>query len=66
MRYHIQPRTLAVASDSHGSFDALEQILLENPKTDGFLFLGDGMREFEDLQGLYPNLPMVGDRKSVV
>lgn len=60
MRYHIQPRTLAVASDSHGSFDALEQILLENPKTDGFLFLGDGMREFEDLQGLYPNLPMVG------
>ena len=60
LHYHIQPRTLAVASDSHGDFNALEQILLENPNIDGLLFLGDGMREFEDLQGLYPNLPMVG------
>lgn len=60
MHYHIQPRTLAVASDSHGDFNALEQILLENPKIDGLLFLGDGIREFEDLQGLHPDLPMVG------
>ena len=60
MLYKPQPKVLAVTSDSHGDYDALEQVLLDNPNIDGLLFLGDGMREFEDLQGLYPNLPMVG------
>lgn len=56
---HLQ-RLLAVASDSHGNYNALEQLLMENPNIDGLLFLGDGMREFEDLQSVHPNLPMVG------
>ncbi len=56
---HLQ-RLLAVASDSHGNYNALEQLLMENPNINGLLFLGDGMREFEDLQSVHPNLPMVG------
>lgn len=60
MPYKVVPRLVAVASDSHGDFNALEQILEENPKADGFLFLGDGMREFEDFQHLHPELPMIG------
>jgi len=58
--YKPQPRILAVTSDSHGRYGALEQVLLDNPNIDGLLFLGDGMREFENLKNAYPNLPMVG------
>ena len=60
MLYKPQPKVLAVTSDSHGDYDALEQVLLDNPNIDGLLFLGDGMREFEDLQNVHPELPMVG------
>lgn len=60
MPYKHPHRLLAVASDSHGNYRALERLFMENPNIDGLLFLGDGMREFENLQNVHPNLPMVG------
>ncbi len=60
MPYKTQPRTLAIVSDSHGDYNGLERVLAENLRLDGLIFLGDGLREFEDLQSVHPLLPMVG------
>ena len=48
---------ILVISDTHGHFEALMNIL-ERHKADAELviFLGDGLREFEDVQALYPSL----------
>lgn len=56
----LSQKVLAVVSDSHGNFRALHRVMELHPQVDGLLFLGDGMREFEDLQSLYPALPMIG------
>ena len=53
-------KVIAVVSDSHGNFDALRQVVELHPEVDALLFLGDGMRDFEDLQALYPTIPMMG------
>lgn len=53
-------KTIAVVSDSHGNFDALHQVVQLHPELDALLFLGDGIRDFEDLQYLYPRIPMMG------
>ncbi len=53
-------KILAVVSDTHGNFNALQQVMERHPRLDALLFLGDGMREFEDIQSLYPAIPMMG------
>ena len=53
-------KVIAVVSDSHGNFDALRHVVEVNPNLDALLFLGDGYRDFEELQRLYPTLPMMG------
>ena len=43
-------------SDSHRDFDAMNRLVQKQlDSTDGFIFLGDGAREFEDMQSLYPS-----------
>ncbi len=48
---------ILVLSDTHGDFRTLWEII-EKHKNDAnlVLFLGDGIREFEDIQALYPGL----------
>lgn len=53
-------KLLLAVSDVHGNFDALHQVMLLHPQVDGVVFLGDGMREFEDIRSLYPRIPMMG------
>ena len=51
---------IAVVSDSHGDFFALEEVLLGQPSASLLLFLGDGAREFDDLCRKYPERRMLG------
>jgi phosphoesterase, MJ0936 family len=41
---------LVVFSDSHGNFDALHTIVQSHPEADGFVHLGDGEKELEELE----------------
>ena len=45
---------IIVLSDSHGNYNALEKVVSSNQDADLFLFLGDGLLEFEDLEAVYP------------
>ncbi|MEG1447761.1 MAG: YfcE family phosphodiesterase [Oscillospiraceae bacterium] len=42
-------------SDSHGNFQNLQKVVLENQDADLFLHLGDCVREFEDIKAVYDN-----------
>lgn len=42
-------------SDSHGSFNDLQKVVLNNKDTDLFLHLGDCVDEFEDIKSVYNN-----------
>lgn len=43
-----------VVSDSHGNFDRFNNVIMSHPNINTIFFLGDGMREFEDIYDLYP------------
>ena len=43
-----------ILSDSHGRFDRLASVVEKHPEAEVFLFLGDGLREWDDLRCLYP------------
>lgn len=44
-----------VMSDSHRDFNAMNQLVAKQlDSTNAFIFLGDGAREFEDIQDIYP------------
>ena len=45
---------LVVFSDSHGDFTALNHVLEAQSKADMFLHCGDGAKEADDLQALFP------------
>ena len=48
---------IIVISDTHGDFWALQQIVERHRRdTELFLFLGDGAREWQEIQELYPEL----------
>lgn len=51
---------IVVFSDSHRNFFALQSIVFAQPKAALFLHLGDGEREFEDLQTHFPDKLMRG------
>lgn len=50
---------LAVCSDSHGSYAALEKIVLARPDADLFVHLGDGEKELEELSWAFPEKEFV-------
>ena len=45
---------LIVFSDTHGNLAVIDQIITSNPISDHFLFLGDGIKEFEIVSMKYP------------
>ena len=47
---------LLVVSDVHGDLDALERAVDAEADADAVIFLGDGLREAEDLQDMRPEL----------
>ncbi len=47
---------IVIASDSHGHWDRLHDIVEQNLDMDAFIFLGDGDRDIEKIQDIYPNL----------
>ncbi len=44
-----------VFSDSHGDFNSMYNAIEKHNEIDTVIFLGDGIREFEDISELYPN-----------
>ena len=44
-----------VLSDTHGNLAVIEKIIASNPISDHFVFLGDGVNEFEIASYKYPN-----------
>ena len=47
---------LLVVSDVHGDLDALERAVDAEADADAVIFLGDGLREAENLQDMRPEL----------
>ena len=46
---------IIVMSDSHRNFRNVQRVVEKHPDADLYIHLGDGEREFEDVQNLYPN-----------
>ncbi len=44
-----------VVSDSHGNFNKLLNIIESNSEISKIIFLGDGIRDIDDLSALYPD-----------
>ena len=53
---------LLVVSDVHGDLDALERAVDAEADADAVIFLGDGLREAEDLQDMRPELKIYSVR----
>ncbi len=47
-------------SDIHGATERAEEVLSRHPNAEYLLFLGDGQRAFEQLDGRYPKMNFVG------
>lgn len=47
---------IVVFSDTHNNYSVMEDIVERNKEANMFVFLGDGEREFENLEILYPNI----------
>ena len=45
---------ILVMSDSHGDFRRMHRVVEQHGDIDTVFFLGDGMKEFEDICDLYP------------
>ena len=50
---------ILVVSDTHRDFNALKSIIDANADADMLIHLGDGESEFDDVERLYPQFPMV-------
>ena len=46
---------IIVMSDSHRNFRNVQKVIEMHPDADMYIHLGDGEREFEDVQNLYPD-----------
>ena len=46
---------IIVMSDSHRNFRNVQRVMEKHPDADLYIHLGDGEREFEDVQNLYPD-----------
>lgn len=47
---------IIVVSDTHGNYSKLEDVLFQQPRADYFIHLGDGEREFDEVQGYHQNI----------
>lgn len=47
---------LLVVSDTHGDAGQLERAIEQEKDADALIFLGDGFRDTEDIEYLYPNM----------
>ncbi len=45
---------ILVLSDSHGDFRRMYRVIEQHKDIDNIFFLGDGIKEFEDICDLYP------------
>lgn len=50
---------ILVVSDTHRNFSALKKVLDREPDFDTLIHLGDGEKEFFDIQTLYPDKAMI-------
>lgn len=50
---------IVVLSDTHGNFNAFENVVRSNIKADLFLHLGDGAAEYFKIKSIYKELPIV-------
>ena len=50
---------IIVVSDTHGDFETLYQIVRRNIGSDQFIHLGDGEREFYDVQSAFYDKPFI-------
>lgn len=57
---------LLVVSDVHGDLDALERAVDAEADADAVIFLGDGLREAEDLQDMRPELKIYSVRATAI
>lgn len=46
---------IVVLSDTHQSRSVIEKVIAKHPEADGFIHLGDGVKEFLAVQKLYPD-----------
>lgn len=51
---------ILVISDSHGDFRRMYNVIEAHKDIDHIFFLGDGIKEFEDICDLYPNKNLYG------
>lgn len=51
-------KKLLITSDSHGASNTICRILKAHPDADALFFLGDGLRDMEYVQFLYPDMPV--------
>ena len=49
---------ILVISDSHGNKNAVERVAALHDNARAIIFLGDGMRDIENLEYLYPDRPV--------
>lgn len=53
---------IIVVSDTHRDFSSFEKVINRHPEADYFIHLGDGIKEAELMQELYPDLKILGVR----
>ncbi len=53
---------ILIVSDTHRNFRALSNIIERHPESRTLLFLGDGLRELEDAELLYPEKQIIAVR----
>ncbi len=51
---------ILIFSDSHGDLDAMRAITRKNRRADAIIFCGDGVRDFNQLRGLFPDKEYFG------
>ena len=54
--------TIVIASDSHGHGDSLSRAFDRQPKADGLIFLGDGLRDLFGFRETHPHVPILAVR----
>ena len=50
---------ILVVSDTHRNYGVLEAVIRANPDADMLIHLGDGEREIDDVNNVFPQFPMV-------
>lgn len=55
MRYgKVKALRIVVVSDTHGNFARLDDVVLEQPRADLFIHLGDGEEDVDEVKHLHP------------